>query len=92
MDADDGNTNLTWVHDLIARNPSLAAMRYRVVFRSGLVSVEVIGAYREASTWRAAINGMIRPSWTDVRGLRHHLVIGSRVAVDVVHPADSPRR
>ncbi|MFC0626037.1 hypothetical protein [Kribbella deserti] len=76
-----------WVKALIARRTDLALMRHRVKEIDGHVAVEVDGAHYEARAWRAAIDGRIYPSHIDVHGIRHQLVIGSRVSVHVVqHP------
>jgi hypothetical protein len=73
-----------WIQETISRNPVLANMQHKIVKDAGHLSVEVLGAHFEARAWRAAINGIIRPSWIDVRGVRHQLVIGKGVTVDVV--------
>jgi len=85
MTMDEIISDLTWVENLIAATPLLAAMRHAVAERDGMVSVEVQGAHYEARAWRHAINGRICPSHIDVHGVRRQLVIGMRVQVQVIH-------
>jgi hypothetical protein len=85
MTMDEIVADLAWVENLIAATPLLAAMRYVVAERDGVVAVEVQGAHYEARAWRHAINGRICPSHIDVHGVRRQLIIGARVQVQVVH-------
>jgi hypothetical protein len=75
---------LTWLRNVIAADPVLLATRHKIVQHAGQLTVEVVGSHFEARAWMSAINGIIRPSRIDARGVRHKLVIGRRVVVDVV--------
>jgi len=85
MTMDEIISDLTWVENLIAATPILAAMRHVVAERDGVVAVEVQGAHYEARAWRHAIEGRIMPSHIDVHGVRRQLIIGARVQIQVVH-------
>ncbi|GAA3580620.1 hypothetical protein [Kribbella ginsengisoli] len=87
---ESGIEDLVWLQQMLARHPELASMHYQIAERDGLVSVEVSGANYEARAWRAAINGRITPSYIDQHGVRRQLVIGTRIAVQVVqYPANA---
>lgn len=87
---ESGIDDLVWLQQMLARHPELTSMRYQIAERDGQVIVEVSGAHYEARAWRAAINGRITPSHIDLHGVRRQLVLGTRIAVQVVqHPANA---
>lgn len=79
--------DFAWAKQLISRHVALAAMRHRVTEIGGNLLVEVEGARYEARAWRAAIDGRIYPSRIDRHGVRHQLVVGTRLCV---HIAENP--
>ncbi|WP_432947748.1 hypothetical protein ACQPXM_11765 [Kribbella sp. CA-253562] len=74
----------TWLQTVIAADPILAATQYKVIDHAGQLTVQVMGSHREARAWGSAIGGIIRPSRIDALGVRHKLVVGRHVIVDVV--------